>query len=98
MLWRRRSPAAELPAAPNPRPALPFMAKTLCDWDRKDIRKHADRLLAIVTPQRFLCSRCARTACGKRYLCHPVSMKRLRREAGFEVDGDGDDDGDDGDC
>lgn len=58
------------------------MSHTLCDWSKKDIERHADRLLEIVMPQNFLCLKCARTACDEKYLCRPMSIAKIRRRAG----------------
>ena len=60
------------------------MAKTLCDWSKKDIEKHALKLLRIVTPQNYLCLKCARTASERPYLCRGVSMEVLREDAAHE--------------
>jgi hypothetical protein len=60
------------------------MAKTLCDWSKKDIEKQALKLLQIVTPQRFLCLKCARTANDRRYLCRGVDLEVLREDAEAE--------------
>lgn len=55
------------------------MSKTLCDWSKKDIDRRALELLEIVTPQRFICFKCARTACEKHYLCRPESIGKIRK-------------------
>lgn len=55
------------------------MSKTLCDWSKKDIERHAVELLAIVTPQNYLCFKCARTACDKHHLCRPESIEKIQR-------------------
>lgn len=55
------------------------MSRTLCDWSKKDIHRHADELLEIVSPQNYLCEKCARTACDERYLCRGVELAKLRR-------------------
>lgn len=57
------------------------MAKTLCDWSKKDIEKHALKLLKIVTPQRFICLKCARTANDRHFLCRGVDLDVLREDA-----------------
>ena len=63
-------------------PELPCsMSKTLCDWSKKDIERHAAELLTIVTPQNFICFKCARTACDKHYLCRPESIEKIQRRA-----------------
>ncbi len=45
------------------------MAKTLCDWSKKDLEKHAERLAEIVVPPRFYCRKCARVANQADVLC-----------------------------
>ena len=60
------------------------MGKTLCDWSKKEIERHTAELLAIVTPQRFICFKCARTACEKQYLCRPESIEKIQRRASQE--------------
>jgi hypothetical protein len=50
------------------------MAKTLCDWTKKDIKKHFDELSVIVTAPRYLCRKCARCAHFPRYLCEPKKV------------------------
>ena len=55
------------------------MAKTLCDWSKRDISKHPDKLLELVDPPRFFCRRCARVANIPKVLCKP---SRLPRENG----------------
>ena len=63
---------------------LEHMGKTLCDWSKKEIERHAAELLTIVTPQRFICFKCARTACEKHYLCRPESIEKIQRRASRE--------------
>lgn len=55
------------------------MSKTLCDWSKKEIERHAGELLSIVTPQNYMCFKCARTACAKHYLCRPESIEKIQR-------------------
>lgn len=62
------------------------MSRTLCDWSKKDIQRHAEELLQIVTPQLYLCEKCARTACDDRYLCRGVEIAKLERKLGLEPD------------
>lgn len=47
------------------------MAKTLCDWSKRDLEKHADKLLELVRDPRFYCRRCARVANTGKVLCKP---------------------------
>jgi hypothetical protein len=63
---------------------LEQMGKTLCDWSKKEIERHAAELLTIVTPQRFICFKCAPTACGKHYLCRPESIEKIQFRAAQE--------------
>lgn len=57
------------------------MGRTLCDWSKKDIERHALELLSIVTPQNWLCLKCARTACDERHLCRPKEIAKILRRA-----------------
>ena len=47
------------------------MAKTLCDWSRGKIEKHADRLLELVREPSVFCRKCARVANTAKVLCEP---------------------------
>lgn len=60
------------------------MSRTLCDWSKKDIERHPAKLLEIVTPQNFMCLKCARTACAEKYLCRPMSLEKIRKQANRE--------------
>jgi hypothetical protein len=55
------------------------MAKTLCDWSKRDISKHADKLLELVDPPRFFCRKCARVANIPKVLCKPSRLPRKDR-------------------
>jgi hypothetical protein len=57
------------------------MAKTLCDWTRKDIEKRAGELERLLSEPRFYCRKCARCACVGKVLCKP---RRLNRDAVLE--------------
>ncbi len=50
------------------------MAKTLCDWSRKDIAKRADLLAGILADPSFVCAKCARCANSKKALCSPRKL------------------------
>jgi hypothetical protein len=50
------------------------MAKTLCDWSKKDLEKRADALLALVREPRWYCRKCARVANTARVLCKPRKL------------------------
>lgn len=51
------------------------MAKTLCDWSKKDIEKHWDELRALVENPRYICRKCARAASTSKVLCKPRKIK-----------------------
>jgi hypothetical protein len=53
------------------------MAKTLCDWSKKDILAKPDRLAEIVSEPRYFCSKCARVANEARRLCKPQKLPLL---------------------
>ena len=57
------------------------MAKTLCDWSKRDLRKHADKLLSLVDPPRFFCRKCARVASISKVLCNPSRLPRKNQAA-----------------
>jgi hypothetical protein len=48
--------------------------KTLCKWDKDDIKDDLDKLKGIVTPPRFICRKCGRVAKDESYLCKPVAL------------------------
>lgn len=50
------------------------MARTLCDWDKRDIEREVDKLAAIIGTPRFVCRKCARSAQDERYLCKPTRL------------------------
>ncbi len=45
------------------------MAKTLCDWSKKDLERHADQLYELTHQPTHFCRKCARVANCKRVLC-----------------------------
>ena len=50
---------------------MDYVAKTLCDWSKKDIEKHFDALCEITNAPRFTCRKCARSAHDSKHLCKP---------------------------
>jgi hypothetical protein len=50
------------------------MAKTLCDWSKSDIEKHLVKLAEMLREPKFVCRKCARSACDARVLCKPRKM------------------------
>jgi hypothetical protein len=55
------------------------MAKTLCDWSKRDLSKHANKLLELVDPPRFFCRKCARVANISKVLCKPSRLPRKKK-------------------
>ena len=45
------------------------MAKTICDWSRKDLEKNASKLWRITRDPIFFCRKCGRVANTKKVLC-----------------------------
>lgn len=45
------------------------MARTLCDWSRKDIAAKPDKLARLLHEPRFFCAKCARASSSARALC-----------------------------
>jgi hypothetical protein len=56
------------------------MAKTLCDWTKKDIKKHFDEVCQIVSNPRFVCRECARCAHSPQFLCEPKKVVVVEKE------------------
>ena len=56
------------------------MGKTLCDWSKKDLEKHADELAKIVRDPRFYCRKCARSAHSSKVLCKPGKLPDVAAE------------------
>ncbi|TNH72278.1 hypothetical protein CF141_14150 [Aeromonas hydrophila] len=49
--------------------------KTLCEWRRSEIPADLKTLRKIVRKPKFVCSKCARSANDKSYLCQPLRLK-----------------------
>lgn len=45
------------------------MAKTICDWSRKDLEKNAEKLWKITRDPVYFCGKCGRVANTKKALC-----------------------------
>lgn len=43
--------------------------KTICKWDKDEIKDDLDKLKDIVTPPKFICKKCGRVAKESDYLC-----------------------------
>lgn len=50
------------------------MAKTLCEWKKRDLEKHPEKLLELVRDPRFYCRKCARVANTSKVLCKPRKL------------------------
>ncbi|MDX1617070.1 MAG: hypothetical protein R3300_22385 [Candidatus Promineifilaceae bacterium] len=49
--------------------------KSLCKWDKSDIRDDFEKLAKIVGKPKYACRDCARAARKKKYLCEPRRLK-----------------------
>lgn len=52
------------------------MAKTLCDWSKSDIEKHAGKLFRLTRDPSFFCKKCARVANTAKVLCKPARFPK----------------------
>lgn len=48
--------------------------KTVCKWDKDEIKDDLDKLKKIVTPPKYICLKCGRTAKDEDYLCKPAEL------------------------
>lgn len=53
------------------------MAKTLCDWSKKDIAAKPEKLAELISDPRFYCAKCARAASLPRALCKARKLPLL---------------------
>jgi len=44
---------------------------TLCDFKKSTIKDHYSKLIKIVNQPKYICTKCARVANEKQYLCKP---------------------------
>ena len=52
------------------------MAKTLCEWSKKDIEKKWEKLAELVRAPKFACTKCARSANTGKVLCKPKRLPK----------------------
>lgn len=45
------------------------MAKTICDWSKKDLAKNSDKLHSLTMNPCYFCQKCGRVANTKKALC-----------------------------
>lgn len=57
------------------------MPKVLCAWQQKEIEANFDELAKIVEKSKFVCKKCARTACDKQYLCKPAKIVTKKKKS-----------------
>lgn len=57
------------------------MAKTLCDWSKKDIESKRGKLALLVQDPRFYCAKCARCANDPRVLCKARKLSLALQDA-----------------
>jgi rubrerythrin len=48
--------------------------KTLCKWDKDDIRDDLDKLKKIVASPKYICRKCGRVAKDEEFLCKPEKL------------------------
>jgi hypothetical protein len=48
--------------------------KTLCKWDKDDIKDDIKELKKIVADPRYICKKCGRAAKNDDYLCKPDEL------------------------
>lgn len=48
--------------------------KTLCKWDKDEIKDNLKELKKIVADARYVCKKCARAARKEEYLCKPEAL------------------------
>lgn len=52
------------------------MSKTLCDWSKRDLERHPEKLAELVLEPRFYCRKCARVANTSKVLCKPRKLPK----------------------
>jgi len=50
------------------------MAKTLCDWSKKEIDRNSDLLRELTNTPQYFCRKCARVANHSKILCKPRKL------------------------
>ena len=48
--------------------------RTLCDWEKDEIREELALLARLISPPSYVCRKCARAAAGKAVLCKPIPL------------------------
>lgn len=61
---------------------LNVMAKTICDWSKKELEAHPEKLYELVRNPRFYCRKCGRVANTKKVLCNAKDFPASATENG----------------
>ena len=56
---------------------LIHVAKTLCDWSKKDILNDFEELSRLTECPRYVCKKCARSAECSKFLCKPKKREAI---------------------
>lgn len=57
------------------------MAKTICDWSKKDLERKADELFQLTKNAEFYCRKCGRVANQKKALCKAQRFEKKESES-----------------
>jgi len=49
--------------------------KTLCEWNKSDIKENKDIIIALAKAPIFYCKKCIRISNNENYLCKPEKIK-----------------------
>ena len=50
--------------------------KSLCKWDKDDVKANWDDMYSLVGKSKFICERCLRSASAKGMLCKPEKLSK----------------------
>lgn len=56
------------------------MAKTICDWSKKDLEKNSERLMELTRNPCFFCKKCGRVSNSKKALCRSTAFPKQNIE------------------
>jgi len=54
------------------------MAKTICEWSKKELEEQPERLFAITRDPKFYCRKCGRVANTKKALCKAKGFEETK--------------------
>jgi len=52
--------------------------RTLCDWEKDDIREELELLAKLVSKPAYVCRKCARAAAAEAVLCKPIPLPPVK--------------------